>query len=125
MPLARKALGGKIYGILQVPSARQGLHKKTCGLKQVLFQWTIPHALQVFPVSVSKRCFVYICHCVLKFYQVKHPWFYQGSFISEMEWAPFKSLLFWNANDSVAKLMISITSGVSLWDVSLWDRPCY
>ena len=37
----------------------------------------------------------------------------QGSFISNMEWAPFKSL-FWNANDSIAKLTISFASGVSL-----------
>ena len=43
------------------------------------------HALQGSPVSVSKRCFVYICYCVLKFYQAKHPWFYQGSFICQME----------------------------------------
>ena len=34
--------------------------------------------------------------------------------MSEIEWAPFKRL-FWNANDSVAKLSVSITSGVSLW----------
>ena len=43
----------------------------------------------------------------------------QGSFISQMEWALFKSL-FWKTNDSIAKLKISFTSGVSLW-----DRPCY
>ena len=36
-------------------------------------------------------------------------------FISEMEWAPFKSL-FGNANDWIINLMVSITSGVSLWD---------
>ena len=28
--------------------------------------------------------------------------------------------LIWNADDSIVKLMISITSGVSLW-----YRPCY
>ena len=39
----------------------------------------------------------------------------QGSFISEMEWAPFKSL-FWNTNYSMAKLTISITKGVSFWE---------
>ena len=38
---------------------------------------------------------------------------------SEMEWRPFKCL-FWNANDSIAKLMVSITNGISLW-----HRPCY
>ena len=43
----------------------------------------------------------------------------QGSFISEMEWAPFKSL-FWNNNDSIVKIRASIKSGVSLW-----HRPCY
>ena len=34
--------------------------------------------------------------------------------MSEIEWAPFKRL-FWNANYSVTKLSVSITSGVSLW----------
>ena len=43
----------------------------------------------------------------------------QGSFISKMEWAPFKCL-FCTANDSIAKLMVSITSGVSSW-----YKPCY
>ena len=35
----------------------------------------------------------------------------QGSFISEMEWAPILEIkcLFWNANDSIAKLMVSMT----------------
>ena len=37
----------------------------------------------------------------------------RGSSISEMEWGPFKCL-FWNANDSFVKLMISITSAASL-----------
>ena len=32
----------------------------------------------------------------------------------EIEWAPLKCL-FWKANDSIMKLMISITSGISLW----------
>ena len=36
-----------------------------------------------------------------------------------MDLAPFKCL-FWNTNDSVLKLMVSITS-----DVSLWYRSCY
>ena len=45
-------------------------------------------------------------------------WYKQRSFISHMEWAPFKSL-YWKTNDSVANLTISFTSGVSLW-----DRPC-
>ena len=44
---------------------------------------------------------------------------YQGSFISQMEWALSKSL-FWNTNDSIANLTISFTGGVSLW-----DRLCY
>ena len=44
---------------------------------------------------------------------------YQGSLISEMEWALLK-ILFWNFNDSIGKWTISIASGVSLW-----DRPCY
>ena len=39
--------------------------------------------------------------------------------MSEMEWAPFNSL-FLSTNHCTAKLTISITS-----DVSLWDRPCY
>ena len=42
-----------------------------------------------------------------------------GSFIFEIEGTPFK-WLFWNGNDSFVKLMVSITSGVSLW-----YRPCY
>ena len=46
-------------------------------------------------------------------------WFFQGSFISEMERTPFDSL-FWHTNGCIAKLTISITSGVSLW-----VRPCY
>ena len=43
----------------------------------------------------------------------------QGSFVSETEWATFKCL-FWNTNDSIVKLMVSLISGVSLW-----CRPCY
>ena len=39
--------------------------------------------------------------------------FKQGSFISDMERTPFKCL-FSEANDSVVKVMVSITSGVSL-----------
>ena len=39
-------------------------------------------------------------------------WSHQGSFTSVMEWAPFKCL-FWNVYDSVVKLMVSITSGIS------------
>ena len=39
-------------------------------------------------------------------------------FMSEVKWAPF-NCLFWNANDSVVKLMVSIKS-----DVSLRYRPC-
>ena len=35
----------------------------------------------------------------------------QRRFTSEMEWAPFKCL-FWNVNDSVLKVMVSVTSGV-------------
>ena len=38
----------------------------------------------------------------------------QGSFISEIVWAPFKCIL-WNANDSIIKLMVSITRNISLW----------
>ena len=37
----------------------------------------------------------------------------QRSFISQMEWAPFKCL-FWNTNDSIANLTMSLTRGVSL-----------
>ena len=37
----------------------------------------------------------------------------QGSFTSEMEWSPFKCL-FWNANDLIVKLV-----------VSLWYILCY
>ena len=36
-----------------------------------------------------------------------------------MKWVLFKCLI-WNANDSVVKLMGSITSGVLLW-----YKPCY
>ena len=36
-----------------------------------------------------------------------------------MELVPFKSLS-WNTNECVAKLTVSIISGVSLW-----DKPCY
>ena len=39
----------------------------------------------------------------------------QKSFISEIEWVPFRSLL-WKTNDSIASVTISFTSGVSLWD---------
>ena len=38
----------------------------------------------------------------------------QGIFISEMKWPPFMCL-FWKANDSVVKLIVTITSAVSLW----------
>ena len=43
----------------------------------------------------------------------------QERFISQMEWAPFKSLP-WNTNDAIANLTISFISSVSLR-----DRPCY
>lgn len=52
---------------------------------------------------------------------------HKRSFISEMKWARLQSL-FWNANDSNAKLTISITSSVSLWEtlllkyVNAWQR---
>ena len=36
-----------------------------------------------------------------------------------MEWEPYKSL-FWKENDSIVKLMVSITR-----DISLWYRPSY
>ena len=55
----------------------------------------------------------------VKFSKINYYAFYQGSFLSQMEWAPFKSL-FWKTNDSVANLMISFRSGISLW-----DRTCY
>ena len=42
----------------------------------------------------------------------------QGRFLG-MKWAPFK-WLFWNVNDSVIRLMVSIISGISLW-----YRPSY
>ena len=45
--------------------------------------------------------------------------FSQGSVISQIEWASFKSL-FWKTNDSITNLTISFTS-----NLSLWDRPCY
>ena len=45
---------------------------------------------------------------------------HQGSFISEIEWASSKCLI-WNANDSVKKFMVSITTGVLFF----WYRPCY
>ena len=45
--------------------------------------------------------------------------FDQESFIYQMEWVLFRRL-FWSTNDSIAKLTISFTIGVSLW-----DRPCY
>ena len=38
----------------------------------------------------------------------------QGSFTFEIELAPFECL-FWNDNGSVLRLMVSITSGISLW----------
>ena len=41
---------------------------------------------------------------------------HKRSFISEMKWALLQSL-FWNSNDSNAKLKISITSAVSLCDL--------
>ena len=47
----------------------------------------------------------------------------QESFISEIEWVPFKSLL-WKTNDSIASVTISFTSGV-LCETKKWDRPCY
>ena len=45
-------------------------------------------------------------------FEVGHILCFVKSFKSEMEWAPFKGL-FWNTNDSVVKLMLSITNGVS------------
>ena len=56
--------------------------------------------------------------CVLLF---SYPWWYllQGSFISKIEWLPFKCL-FWNASDSIVKLTVYITSSVSLR-----YRTCY
>ena len=39
--------------------------------------------------------------------------------MSLTEWGPIKSL-FWDTNDSIPNLTISLTSGFSLW-----DRPCY
>ena len=49
------------------------------------------------------------------------------SFASEIEWGPFK-YLFCKDNDSIVKLIVSTTSGVSLWYrrllkyVKLWQR---
>ena len=37
----------------------------------------------------------------------------------EMEWAPVENL-FWNANDSIVKLVILVINGVPFW-----DRLCY
>ena len=45
---------------------------------------------------------------------------HQESFTFEIERVPFKSI-FCNANDSVIKLMIFITSGVSYY--SRWQMP--
>ena len=41
----------------------------------------------------------------------------QGSFIYQVEWTPFKSLI-WNTNDSITNIANSLTSGVSLWDIA-------
>ena len=54
----------------------------------------------------------------------KLKFFYQRNFTSEMARVPFKSL-FWDANDSIAKLMIFITSGVSLRDSELITSMCH
>ena len=40
---------------------------------------------------------------------------HQGSYISEMGWAPLGKCLFWNANDSILKLMVSIASCDSVY----------
>ena len=40
-------------------------------------------------------------------------WFDKVNFVSEIEWGPFKHL-FCKGNDSIVKLIISSTSGVSL-----------
>ena len=44
--------------------------------------------------------------------------FVQRSFISKFEWSPSESL-FQKSSDSIVELMVSITSGVSMW-----VRPC-
>ena len=46
---------------------RQGLDGKTYRLLQVPSKWTILHDSQVLLVSISKRCIVYSCICVLHF----------------------------------------------------------
>ena len=68
-------------------------------------------------------------YCLIRwlFLSIKPECKNQGSFMSQMEWAPFQRL-FWNTNDSVANLMISFTSGVSVRQtlllkyVNLWQR---
>ena len=50
--------------------------------------------------------------------------FKQKSFISEIEWAPFKGL-FWNANDSIVKLMVwFLLHAVFLCDTDLVTKTC-
>ena len=44
-------------------------------------------------------------------------------FLSDVEWAPFKCL-FWNVNDSIVKLMVSITSGYFLCHIDLVINLC-
>ena len=47
------------------------------------------------------------------------PWHWEYLSKKQMDWEPFKCLS-WNANESTVKLMVSVTSGGSLW-----YRPYY
>ena len=55
------------------------------------------------------------------------PWHWEYLSKKQMDWEPFKCL-FWNANESTVKLIVSITSGATLWYrpiikvFNLWQR---
>ena len=55
--------------------------------------------------ALAKYYDCFILKNLFKYFEWK-----QGNSMSEMEWASFKCL-FWNANDSVLKLIVSVTSG--------------
>ena len=76
--------------------------------------------LRVICIQYKLWFFDYVInHYAIKWLCDKSSRLYQENFISQMEWAPFKSLL-WNTNDSIASALISFAMGVSLW-----DRPYY
>ena len=73
--------------------------------------------VSVFVICVEAIVYLLLYNfhdCTFNIFYLSH----QGSFISDMEWAP--KCLFWNVNDSIVKLMVSIASGVSLR-----YRACY